>query len=101
MKAFPISAQTWAALLLQQPPGPPTVLGDLQAQMDTIQPPLAEEQQLFLLIRQKGGKQVDKQVESSTYSKGMQSPPVCVPLSMAGGWHTGRREGEGGKGVVT
>lgn len=94
MKAFPISAQTWAALLHEQPPGPPTVLRDLQAQMDTIQPPLAEEQQFFLLIRQKG-KQVDKQVESSTYSEGMQSPPVCVPLGTAGGWHTGRREGVG------
>lgn len=32
--------------------------------MDTTQPPLAEEQQFLLLIRQKGGRQVDKQVES-------------------------------------
>lgn len=65
--------------------------------MDTTQPPLAEEQQFLLLIRQKGGRQVDKQVESSRYSEGMQSPPVCVPLGTAGGWHAGRREGvEGG-----
>lgn len=70
-----------------------TALGDLQAQMNTTQPPLAEEQQFLLLIRQKGGRQVDKQVESSRYSEGMQSPPVCVPLGTARGWHAGRREG--------